>query len=878
MSRRPTGRRRVHAAVVLAATLALAAMVTHSALDWSGRSFPGFFVLRNRVVASVGLPAWPIARAPHLFQATVVAVDGAPVADAAAVYARVAAAPAGTRFAYTFEKQGRRTEEIVPSRLFTWWDTFALFGAYLLNGVVYAAIGVGVWLVAADRAATWALLGLGLCASVYSLTGMDLYGPHTFFRLHALAESVVPAAFVQLALLFPVRRTTILRAALWSYTPVVALAIWYQLALDDPTRYPEVHATAMSCWAAAGFFLIWSAVAGYFRSNSELVRQRVRVVVFGLVAGLAAPVPLAALSVLEGTPVPANLMAYTAFVFPLSIAYAIHKRDLFQIDALVQRGLYYGALTGIVSVAYFACAVVASQVLQASFADVPAFSLAFTLVVLIVMPQLRDRVQRLVDLVFARRRYDPQEVLAAASTALGQTLELHHILELTLRFPADALGLAHVAIFMRGEGVFAEAAHWPGGGAPSGARLPADAPLVRRLTTTPSVLIRDMLDGDPEAEATRGEFDTLGAALLVPLACQGAPSGFLACGPKKAGTFFNATDVSFLRTFANHVALSLQNARTYHDLQVLNADLEHRVTERTQQLAASTERLSTSLTQLESAYATLQTSQKQLIAAQKMAAFGRLAAQIAHEMNTPLGAALNHLHVAREIAAECESAAADPAATPAERQARVRELGAIVADVEEWTKKAVAYVRSVKSHGRGTDGKPALFDIRRVLEHDLQPLLVHRIRLAGGALTIAIDAEVPDLYGDGGRLGQALANLINNAIDACEGLPPERAVVRVDVERDGNEVVVRVADRGTGIPEAVRARIFEEFYTTKPPGRGTGLGLSIARDIVSGDFGGTLACTGAGPEGTTFAIRIPIPSATRGGADGPKPAKARDAA
>src|SRR5207244_3717443 len=95
-------------------------------------------------------------------------------------------------------------------------------------------------------------------------------------------------------------------------------------------------------------------------------------------------------------------------------------------------------------------------------------------------------------------------------------------------------------------------------------------------------------------------------------------------------------------------------------------------------------------------------------------------------------------------------------------------------------------------------------------------------------------------------------------IDACEGLAPERNRILVEAECEGDDVVLRVQDGGTGISAEAREHIFDEFYTTKPPGKGTGLGLPIARDIISGEFGGTLACTQSGPEGTTFTIRLPV--------------------
>src|SRR5256886_13667741 len=134
---------------------------------------------------------------------------------------------------------------------------------------------------------------------------------------------------------------------------------------------------------------------------------------------------------------------------------------------------------------------------------------------------------------------------------------------------------------------------------------------------------------------------------------------------------------------------------------------------------------------------------------------------------------------------------------------------------------------------------------------------MHRLRLAGGQLEFRLAADLPELYGDGSRLGQVLANLITNAIDACEGLPLARQRIVVEASApDRREVVLSICDLGTGIAPDVRERVFDEFFTTKPPGKGTGLGLAIARDIVNGEFGGTLACTASGPEGTTLTMRL----------------------
>jgi signal transduction histidine kinase len=849
------------AGLVAAAVLALAAVTTTSSLRWVGEPFPGFFLLRNRVVASVSLPGWAVATQPALLQTAVVAIDGVSVASTAEVAARVRAAAPGTVFTYTFERDGVRIQRAIASQLFTIGDWLLIFGVYLLNGLVFGATGIAVWTLRPQRATSWALLGLGLSVGTFTLTAMDLYGPHQFFLVHALAEAFVPGAFVHLALLFPIRRTSGRRAAAVAYLPCVALGLAYLTQLDDPTGYPLVHAIAVASALAAIVGLLGAVVVGSRRSTSPLIRHRVRCVAVGVIAAFVLPALVLAASVFESGRVPVNSLAFTGFFFPLSVAYAILKRDLFDIDAFLRRGFYYGTLSGLVSAVYLAAVVLGTQVFQLTTVGTPAFTVAFTLIALVTLSSARDRVQRFVDRLCGQHPYDAQEALAAASTELGSTLDLGEITRATVRTPMTLLRLEHVRLLLRTPEGFVECARL-GDEAGAPVYLDLDAPLARLLTITGHPVLRQSVAGIAQFDV-----DVLDASVVVPLACQGVLIGLLACGRKEAGTPCSAGDLAFLRAFANQAALSIQNARTFDDLRLLNRDLERRVATRTHEVA-------TSLSQLEAAYATLQASQEQLVSAEKMAAFGRLAAGIAHEMNTPLGAAMNGLMIARELTLECDEAVADETVPTAVRREGLAELGRTIAQVEEWTRKAVAYIRSVKGYSRANAGERGVIDMGALLERELQPLLMHRLRLAAVQLSVDVEAALPDVHGDRQRLGQVLANLLGNAIDACEGLPADRRHVDVRVATQGGDVVLTVTDRGRGVPSDALPRIFDEFYTTKPAGKGTGLGLSIAREIVTGEFGGTLACTAADAGATTFTMRLPA----RRAADGPGGPVSRQAA
>jgi signal transduction histidine kinase len=122
---------------------------------------------------------------------------------------------------------------------------------------------------------------------------------------------------------------------------------------------------------------------------------------------------------------------------------------------------------------------------------------------------------------------------------------------------------------------------------------------------------------------------------------------------------------------------------------------------------------------------------------------------------------------------------------------------------------------------------------------------------------VTLQAEIgPDamLRGDAARFGQILQNLVDNAADAYEGAPGT-IVVRV-FPMDGS-VWVEVEDFGSGIPEGIRDRIFDHFFTTKEVGKGTGLGLALVHDLATGYFGGTIEFETEEGLGTRFLVRLP---------------------
>jgi hypothetical protein len=316
---------------LLALALTIAVTCGLTSTRWLGTSFPGFFVMANRVVASVSLPHWAVASHTDTYQQAVIAVNGQPVTTSAELYAAVRQFPPHTLITYTLVQRGRYTQMTLESQTFTLRDYGLLFGAYFVSGIALFMIGVWVWLLNPAAPARYALVGIGMAGGLFALTGVDLYGPHWFFRVHVLGEAFFPAGIVHLALIFPVDRLRRSRA-FWLACPYMLagmLGLAYEVWLYHPAAYSSIHNLCMFYAGVSGGMLLVSLVWVYVTTDSHRLRQQIRIVLVGALGGFALPAILMLVSSMTGGEVPVNYAGFTVFLFPLSLAYAIVKHDLF---------------------------------------------------------------------------------------------------------------------------------------------------------------------------------------------------------------------------------------------------------------------------------------------------------------------------------------------------------------------------------------------------------------------------------------------------------------------------------------------------------------------------------------------------------------------
>ena len=293
-------------------------------------TFSGFLVLENGVVPSVGLSIWPATADGEIYQQRVVSYDGIAFESADAMRAYAAAMPVGTPVDYVFEGASVRDARSVAIRRFGWSDFTLLYGLYLLNGTLLAAAAV---FCCARRkhgngaAAATPLMAIG---ALWALSALDLYGPYRMFRLHALLECLLFAAALHMTLGYPTR-ARIAQEYRWLipslYGAAGVLAGANQLGIMDPTLYTATHLLAVS---AFGLALLGLVVGELHRMRSwATLRPRLEVasIAAGGLVALSLPVVLSAMEALTGGRSPQNAMALTAFVFPLSVAYAVTRSD-----------------------------------------------------------------------------------------------------------------------------------------------------------------------------------------------------------------------------------------------------------------------------------------------------------------------------------------------------------------------------------------------------------------------------------------------------------------------------------------------------------------------------------------------------------------------
>lgn len=241
--------------------------------------------------------------------------------------------------------------------------------------------------------------------------------------------------------------------------------------------------------------------------------------------------------------------------------------------------------------------------------------------------------------------------------------------------------------------------------------------------------------------------------------------------------------------------------------------LEHKVQERTEELRKT---------------------ENQLIQSDKVASLGKLAAGVAHEINSPLTGVLTYSSLLLKGKKED-----DP-----ERE----DLEVIVNE----TNRCKKIVRGLLDYARQTAPQKTPSDINEVIDKCID-LIAHQASLQSVRIERKLRPDLPKIMIDVGQIQQVIINILLNAIEAM----PQGGTLTISSGREDQMVILGFADTGTGIPEDILPKILDPFFTTKEQGKGTGLGLSVSYGIIERHRGKLQVKSKVG-EGTTFTVRLPI--------------------
>jgi signal transduction histidine kinase len=260
----------------------------------------------------------------------------------------------------------------------------------------------------------------------------------------------------------------------------------------------------------------------------------------------------------------------------------------------------------------------------------------------------------------------------------------------------------------------------------------------------------------------------------------------------------------------------------------------------------------------------LKAAQSQLIQSEKMASLGELTAGIAHEIQNPLNFVNNFSEINQELFDELEQEI---------NNGDLEEARAIVQDLKEneqkihhHGKRADSIVKGMLQHSRSSTGEKQLTDINALADEYLR-LAYHGLRAKqkdfNADFKLEADLTLSKLEVVPQEIGRVLLNLFNNAFYAVQQKKQQlngqyQPQVTVTTQAIGNKIEIRVKDNGTGIPESVKGKIFQPFFTTKPTGEGTGLGLSLSYDIITKGHGGSLQVESKAGEYTVIIVSLPI--------------------
>ncbi|RME06416.1 MAG: PAS domain S-box protein, partial [Anaerolineae bacterium] len=552
------------------------------ALQWQRQPFLGLFLEPHLVVSQVRRADWPARQAGVPDYAQLIAVNGQKVEKGLQVSAVLRGQFAPARL--TFRQQdGTALEYTVRPRNFRSGELFLWFGIPYLVGLAIWGIGVWAYRLSAERRSAAAFLNFTSAASVITAGYFDMNTTQHFLLGWSLSLAVAGGALLYLALDFP-RPIPLVRRFQRLHVIPALLTFAFAIPLTREILWPSSPWGYIPVWLASYGMIslgilsfLGSLILRVARSRSPIVRQQSRIIVFGAALAFGPIMVTFLLPSAFGQLV--RFQAQIAFpslvFFPLSVAYALVRYRMLDVDRWMSVTLGYGlAATAAVGLYYALLTLISVLTSRQALPNDPLVIALYLFLLVISLNPLRRLMMRAIDRLFYRTRADYRRSLMHLSQQLSISPEMEHTLHLLEQELHDTLAPQRVLVYLYDDG---EAQYRPHSSrslsAPS---LAAEHPLPQALQDSPTSLwLPESRPLPPTLAPFEEQVRQVNCEVYTPLRYKGQMIGFLALGKRRSGEPYSRDDLEFLDAIAGQSALALENVRLFANLQAtLNETLE----------------------------------------------------------------------------------------------------------------------------------------------------------------------------------------------------------------------------------------------------------------------------------------------------------------
>jgi signal transduction histidine kinase len=498
-----------------------------------------------------------------------------------------------------------------------------------------------------------------------------------------------------------------------------------------------------------------------------------------------------------------------AAVYSTSMAYAIMRHQLMDIEVVIRRTAVFAGLFAFVYTAFSAVMIIG----QTFFSDTLGWNawaalIPTVFIVTLALRPLENFLTNATEKFLFQKKYDYRELLKTFTNEILTVLDLEKLTEQTVAGLMRIIKLESACVLMLDREARQYRLVASSGLRDKDAVFKENDTIVEYLKVTHHPILKD-----EEADRVQGDgrlkedFKKLNAQLCLPISLHDDLIGILALGRKKSGEDYTQEDIDILSALARTEAIAISNARLFDELSKTQAEAAQR---------------------------------------EKMAVIGTLAAGINHEICNPLGIVRGH----------CELFllnSKDGLYSNKSSEEILKTASEIMTKVIRETDRATGITKKLSSFAKPSK-RTEMEEVRVEKEVDeVVGLVGHDLRLNNIDIRKDFPGNFPVILADRKQIQEVLFNIIRNAAQAIEN---KQGQILVSGFTDNGSAVVRISDNGTGIPQDKLNHIFSPFYTTKGPEKGTGLGLFIVKQVVERNKGAISVESEPGI-GTTFTLRFP---------------------